>query len=65
MGKSFLLHSEEKKLGKEFSIVITGSISGVMIASHRNVLYSTSKSTISGFGKNAALDLTSKNIRVI
>lgn len=54
----------KKKLGKGASIVITDSISGVKIASPGNVLYSTSKSAINGFVKNAALDLASKNIRV-
>ena len=55
---------KKKKLGKGSSIVITDSISGTMIASPGNVLYSTSKSAISGFVKNAALDLASRNIRV-
>lgn len=53
-----------KKVGKEASIVFTDSISGVEIASPGNVLYSTSKSAINGFVKNAALDLAPKNIRV-
>lgn len=53
-----------KKLGKGASIVFTDSISGVEIASPGNVLYSTSKSAINGFVKNAALDLAPKNIRV-
>ena len=55
---------KKKKLGKGASVVITDSISGVKIASPGNVLYSTSKSAINGFVKNAALDLASKNIRV-
>jgi NAD(P)-dependent dehydrogenase (short-subunit alcohol dehydrogenase family) len=55
---------KKKKLGKGASIVITDSISGVKIASPGNVLYSTSKSAINGFVKNAALDLAGKNIRV-
>ena len=55
---------KKKKLSKGSSIVFTDSISGVMIASPGNVLYSTSKSAINGFVKNAALDLASKNIRV-
>lgn len=55
---------KKKKLGKGASVVVTDSISGVMIASPGNVLYSTSKSAINGFVKNAALDLASKNIRV-
>ena len=53
-----------KKLGKGSSIVITDSISGVYAASPGNVLYSTSKSAINGFVKNAALDLAPKGIRV-
>ena len=55
---------KKKKLGKGSSVVITDSISGVMIASPGNVLYSTSKSAINGFVKNAALDLAGRNIRV-
>ena len=55
---------KNKKLGKGASIVFTDSISGVNIASPGNVLYSTSKAAISGFVKNAALDLSVKNIRV-
>ena len=55
---------KKKRLSKGASVVITDSISGVMIASPGNVLYSTSKSAINGFVKNAALDLASKNIRV-
>lgn len=55
---------KKKKLGKGSSIVVTDSISGVKIASPGNVLYSTSKSAINGFVKNAALDLARKDIRV-
>ena len=55
---------KKKKLGKGASVVVTDSISGVMIASPGNVLYSTSKSAINGFVKNAALDLANKKIRV-
>lgn len=55
---------KKKILGKGSSIVVTDSISGVKIASPGNVLYSTSKSAINGFVKNAALDLAGKNIRV-
>lgn len=55
---------KKKKLGKGGSIVVTDSISGVEVASPGNVLYSTSKSAINGFVKNAALDLAGKNIRV-
>lgn len=55
---------KKKKLGRGASVVFTDSISGVEIASLGNVLYSTSKSAINGFMKNAALDLAGKNIRV-
>ena len=55
---------KKRKIGKGASIVFTDSISGVNIASPGNVLYSTSKSAINGFVKNAALDLAPKNIRV-
>ena len=55
---------KKKKLVKGSSIVFTDSISGVKIASPGNVLYSTSKSAVEGFVKNAALDLAGKNIRV-
>lgn len=55
---------KKKKLNKGGSVVITDSISGVKIASPGNVLYSTSKSAMDGFMKNAALDLAAKNIRV-
>lgn len=55
---------KKKKINKGASIVVTDSISGVKIASPGNVLYSTSKSAINGFVKNAALDLAAKNIRV-
>ena len=55
---------KNKKLSKGASVVFTDSISGVNIASPGNVLYSTSKAAISGFVKNAALDLSVKNIRV-
>lgn len=55
---------KNKKLGKGTSVVFTDSISGVNIASPGNVLYSTSKAAINGFVKNAALDLSVKNIRV-
>ena len=53
-----------KKLGSGSSIVFTGSISGLCCAVLGNVMYSTSKAAISGFVKNAALDLASRNIRV-
>jgi len=55
---------KRKKIQKNSSVVITDSISGVKVASPGNVLYSTSKSAIWGFVKNAALDLAGKQIRV-
>lgn len=53
-----------KKVGKGSSVVFTASISGLCCAVLGNVLYSTSKSAINGFVKNAALDLASRNIRI-
>jgi len=53
-----------KKIGKGASVVFTASISGLCCAVLGNVLYSTSKSAIIGFVKNAALDLASRNIRI-
>ena len=53
-----------KKIGKGASVVFTASISGLYCAGLGNVLYSTSKSAINGFVKNAALDLASRNIRI-
>lgn len=53
-----------KKVGKGSSVVFTASISGLCCAGLGNVLYSTSKSAINGFVKNAALDLASRNIRI-
>ena len=55
---------KRKIINKNGSIVFTSSISGTIIASYGNVLYSTSKGAINGFIKNAALDLAQKNIRV-
>lgn len=55
---------KKKKLSKGSSIVFTDSISGVKVVYPGNALYSTSKSAIDGFMKNAALELAGKNIRV-
>lgn len=55
---------KKKKLQKGSSVVFTSSISGLCCAGLGNVIYSTSKAAISGFVKNAALDLASKGIRV-
>ena len=54
----------KKKLVKGASVVFTSSISGKYIAISGNALYSTSKSAICGFVKNAALELAVKQIRV-
>ena len=53
-----------KKIGNGASVVFTSSISGLCCAGLGNVLYSTSKSAVNGFVKNAALDLASRNIRI-
>lgn len=55
---------KKKKISKGGSIVFTCSISGTIVVGGGNVLYSTSKGAINGFVKNAALDLSVKNIRV-
>lgn len=55
---------KKKKISKGGSIVFTCSISGTSVCGGGNVLYSTSKGAINGFVKNAALDLSVKNIRV-
>lgn len=54
----------KKKLVKGASVVFTSSISGKYIAAPGNTLYSTSKSAICGFVKNAALELAARQIRV-
>ena len=53
-----------KKIGKDSSVVFTASISGLCCVGLGNVLYSTSKSAINGFVKNAALDLANRSIRI-
>lgn len=55
---------KRKKLGRGSSIVFTCSISGPVVVGGGNILYSTSKSAVDGFVKNAALDLSTKGIRV-
>lgn len=55
---------KKKKLNKGCSVVFTSSISGNFCVGFGNVMYSTSKAAVSGFVKNAALDLASKSIRV-
>ncbi len=55
---------KKKKLRKGSSVVFTSSISGNFCVGFGNVMYSTSKAAVSGFVRNAALDLASKGIRV-
>lgn len=55
---------KKKKLNKGCSVVFTSSISGNFCVGFGNVIYSTSKAAVSGFVRNAALDLASKGIRV-
>lgn len=55
---------KKKKIGKDGSIVFTGSISGTCVCGGGNVLYTASKGAIRGFVMNAALDLSIKGIRV-
>lgn len=55
---------KKKKLKKGSSVVFTSSISGNFCVGLGNVMYSTSKAAVSGFVRNAALDIASKGIRV-
>lgn len=55
---------KSKKIARGCSIVYTCSISGVYVAANGISLYSMSKGAISGFVKNAALELASREIRV-
>ncbi len=55
---------KKKKLRRGSSVVFTSSISGNFCVGFGNVMYSTSKAAVSGFVRNAALDLASKGIRV-
>jgi len=54
---------KKKKLKKNSSIVFTSSISGTFVCAPGNVMYSASKGAINNFMRNAALELSVKNIR--
>lgn len=54
---------KKKKMKKGSSIVFTSSLAGNYKCSPGNAMYSTSKGALSGFMRNAAIDLASKNIR--
>jgi NAD(P)-dependent dehydrogenase (short-subunit alcohol dehydrogenase family) len=54
----------KKKLLNESSIVFISSISGPIIGSKGNLMYSASKSAINGIVKVLALELSEKKIRV-
>lgn len=55
---------KKKRIKKGGSIVFTDSIAGVFNAAVGNSMYATSKAAIYGFVRNAAVELSSKNIRV-
>ncbi len=55
---------KKRKLCRGSSVVFTSSISGNFCVGLGNVMYSTTKAAVTGFVKNAALDLASKGIRV-
>ena len=55
---------KKKKLIKGGSVVFSSSISGNFCVGLGNVMYSTSKAAVTGFVKNAALDMASRGIRV-
>lgn len=55
---------KNRKFAKNASIVFTSSIGGTKIGSIGNSLYSATKSGISGFAKNAALEFAQLGIRV-
>jgi len=61
-----LLHKALKKklLNNESSIVFTSSIAGLGLTAPGNSMYTSSKGAISAYMKNAALELSSKKIRV-
>lgn len=54
---------KKKRISKGASIVFTSSISGYGCTAPGNSLYSASKGGLSAFMKNAALELSAKNIR--
>jgi NAD(P)-dependent dehydrogenase (short-subunit alcohol dehydrogenase family) len=55
---------KSKKMNKDSSVVFISSISGVMISTAGNSMYSTSKGAVNGLVKGMATDLASKKIRV-
>lgn len=55
---------KKKKLKSGASIVFTSSLAGLGFCSPGNSMYTASKGAISSFIKNAALELSSKQIRV-
>jgi len=56
--------AKKKKLNKHASIVFISSISGVCISTLGESSYSASKGALHGFVKGAAIDLSSRKIRV-
>lgn len=54
---------KKKKMKNPSSIVFTSSLAGNYKCSPGNAMYSTSKGAISGFMRNAAIDLAAKGIR--
>lgn len=54
---------KKKRVNKFGSLVFTSSISGNNTVTYAHAMYSTSKCAITGFMRNAALDLAPKNIR--
>jgi NAD(P)-dependent dehydrogenase (short-subunit alcohol dehydrogenase family) len=54
----------KKKVTEHSSIVFLSSISGPIIGSKGNLMYSASKSALNGVVKTLALELAKKNIRV-
>ena len=54
---------KKKKMKNPSSIVFTSSLAGNYKSSPGNAMYSTSKGAISGFMRNAAIDLAAKGIR--
>lgn len=54
---------KKKKIRKGGSVVFTSSLAGNYKSSPGNAMYSTSKGALSGFMRNAAIDLAAKGIR--
>ena len=55
---------KKKKLNKGASLVFTSSVSGNNTVTVAHEMYSSTKTAITGFMRNAALDLAAKGIRV-